>query len=197
VSIVKTWCHVLASRVHFPFKYRVDLCCDKLCYFYCFFFRSGSNLDFFGHIIKMANKLQMKKCLTSISGYDEIFLPIVFNSFYAVSEKIIFKWFFAECSIFSNGSHLGWRAGLSDTFLKGDHQSLVQIGPVVLEELIKTTKIATVTKNRKFSKKSLKNYLLWNCWANLAQTMVEWSSDGPFWELCPTTLATNQDSRCY
>ena len=26
------------------------------------------------------------------------------------------------------------------------------------------------------AKKSLKNYLLWNCWANWAQTMVEWSS---------------------
>jgi hypothetical protein len=29
---------------------------------------------------------------------------------------------------------------LSDTFLKGDHPSLVQIGPVVLEELIKMQK---------------------------------------------------------
>ena len=37
------------------------------------------------------------------------------------------------------------------------------------------------------AKKSLKNYLLWNCLANWAQTMVEWSSDGPLWVLCPTT----------
>ena len=56
------------------------------------------------------------------------------------------------------------------------------------------TKMAAITKNRKFGKKSLKNDLIWNCWA---QTMVEWSSDGPLWELCPMTPATNQDSRCY
>jgi hypothetical protein len=29
---------------------------------------------------------------------------------------------FEEISIFSNGGHLGWRAGLSDTILKGTHQ---------------------------------------------------------------------------
>jgi hypothetical protein len=27
--------------------------------------------------------------------------------------------------------------------------------------------------------------------------LVEWSSDGPLWELCPTTPAANQDSRRY
>jgi hypothetical protein len=47
------------------------------------------------------------------------------------------------------------------------------------------------------AKKSLKNYLLWNCLANWAQTMVEWSSDSPLWELCPMTPAANQDSRHY
>ena len=46
------------------------------------------------------------------------------------------------------------------------------------------TKMAAITKNRKYGKKSLKNHLLWNCWANWAQTMVEWSSDGPLSELC-------------
>ena len=59
------------------------------------------------------------------------------------------------------------------------------------------TKMAAITKNRKFGKESLKNYLLWNCRANWAQTMVEWSSDGPLWELWPTTLAANQDSHRY
>jgi hypothetical protein len=40
------------------------------------------------------------------------------------------------------GGHLGWKSGSSDTFWKGAiqgpfHQSLVQIGPVAFEELIK------------------------------------------------------------
>ena len=39
----------------------------------------------------------------------------------AVSDKKIFNDFFAEFSIFSHGGHLGWRAGSSDTILKGDH----------------------------------------------------------------------------
>jgi hypothetical protein len=33
--------------------------------------------------------------------------------------KIKQFWPFEEISIFSNGGHLGWRAGLSDTILKG------------------------------------------------------------------------------
>ena len=59
------------------------------------------------------------------------------------------------------------------------------------------TKIDSVTKNRKFGKKSLKNYLLWNYWANWAQTMVEWSLGGHLSELCPTTPAANQDGHHY
>jgi hypothetical protein len=35
--------------------------------------------------------------------------------------KIKQFWPFEEISIFSNGGHLGWRAGLSDTILKGTH----------------------------------------------------------------------------
>jgi hypothetical protein len=35
--------------------------------------------------------------------------------------KIKQFWPFEEISIFSNGGHLGWRAGLSDTNLKGTH----------------------------------------------------------------------------
>ena len=32
---------------------------------------------------------------------------------------------FEGISIFSNGSHLGWRAGLSDTILKGTHPGTI------------------------------------------------------------------------
>ena len=35
--------------------------------------------------------------------------------------KIKQFWPFEEISIFSNGGHLGWKAGLSDTILKGTH----------------------------------------------------------------------------
>jgi hypothetical protein len=33
--------------------------------------------------------------------------------------------FFQEISIFSNGGHLGWRVGLSDTILKGIHPGTI------------------------------------------------------------------------
>ena len=57
-------------------------------------------------------------------------------------------------------------------------------------------KMVAITKNRKFGNKSLKNYLLWNFWANWAQTMVEWSSDDPLWELCsPTKIAAVTKNR--
>ena len=32
---------------------------------------------------------------------------------------------FEEISIFSNGGHLGWKAGLSDTILKGTHPGTI------------------------------------------------------------------------
>jgi hypothetical protein len=56
--------------------------------------------------------------------------------------KIEQFWPFEEISIFSNGGHLGYRAALTDTILKGTttqgsfQQSLVEIGSVVSEEKI-------------------------------------------------------------
>ena len=39
--------------------------------------------------------------------------------------KIEQFWPFEEISIFSNGSHLEWKAGLSDTILKGIHSGTI------------------------------------------------------------------------
>ena len=39
--------------------------------------------------------------------------------------KIKQFWPFEEISIFSNDGHLGWRAGLSDTILKGIHPGTI------------------------------------------------------------------------
>jgi hypothetical protein len=39
--------------------------------------------------------------------------------------KIKQFWPFEEICIFSNGGHLGWRAGLSDTNLKGNHPGTI------------------------------------------------------------------------
>jgi hypothetical protein len=35
------------------------------------------------------------------------------------------QWTIEEIFIFSNSSHLEWRAGLSDTILKGDHPRII------------------------------------------------------------------------
>ena len=39
------------------------------------------------------------------------------------------------------------------------------------------------------------NQLLWNHWANLNQTLVEWSLDGPLPKLFPVIPTSNQDGR--
>jgi hypothetical protein len=39
--------------------------------------------------------------------------------------KIEQFWPFEEISIFSNSGHLEWRAGLSDTILKGNHPGTI------------------------------------------------------------------------
>ena len=37
--------------------------------------------------------------------------------------------------------------------------------------------------------------LLWRHWANLNQTLVEWSLNGPLPKFCPVILTSNQDGR--
>ena len=39
----------------------------------------------------------------------------------------------------------------------------------------------------------LKKNLLWNYWANLNQTLLKWSLDGPLPKLCPVIPTSNQD----
>jgi hypothetical protein len=41
------------------------------------------------------------------------------------AQKIEQFWPFEEISIFSNSGHLEWRAGLSDTILKGTHRGTI------------------------------------------------------------------------
>jgi hypothetical protein len=41
--------------------------------------------------------------------------------FFSSPEEIIFKWFFAKFSIFSNGDYIGWQPWSSDKILKEDH----------------------------------------------------------------------------
>ena len=52
--------------------------------------------------------------------------------------KIEQFWPFEEISIFSNSGHLEWRAGLSDTILKGTHPGTIpaRFGSAVSEEKI-------------------------------------------------------------
>ena len=62
---------------------------------------------------------------------EDLSLPSLVQIGSVVSEEKIFKEFFAEFSIFSHGGHLGWRAGSSDTILKGDHPRTIpaKFGP--------------------------------------------------------------------
>ena len=42
-----------------------------------------------------------------------------------------------------------------------------------------------------------KKILLWNYWANLNQTLLKWSLDGPLSKLCPSAPSCIQDGRHY
>jgi hypothetical protein len=59
-------------------------------------------------------------------------LPI-FSNLGAFWLKIEQFWPFEEISIFSNSGHLEWRAGLSDTILKGTHPGTYRtFGPIYI-----------------------------------------------------------------
>jgi hypothetical protein len=47
--------------------------------------------------------------------------------------KIEQFWPFEEISIFSNSGHLEWRAGLSDTILKGTHLMNFKLLPILTD----------------------------------------------------------------
>jgi hypothetical protein len=73
--------------------------------------------------------------------------------------------------IFSNSSHLQWRAGLSDTILKGTHTGTLpaRFGVIWFSG---------------FREEDLNN-----------QTLVEWYLYGPLPKLCPLIPTSNQDGR--
>jgi hypothetical protein len=77
-------------------------------------------------------------------------------------------WPFEEISIFSNSSHLEWRAGLSDTILKGTHSGTWDLKKIFSSE----TTEAISTK------------LCWN---------DSWMAPLP--KLCPLIPTSNQDGR--
>jgi hypothetical protein len=60
---------------------------------------------------------------------------------------------FEEISIFSNSSHLEWKAGLSDTIWKGTHPGTIpaRFGLIWFSGFL-PFKMAAVTKNRNFFK---------------------------------------------
>jgi hypothetical protein len=43
----------------------------------------------------------------------------------ALTDTILKLWPFEEISIFSNGGHLGYRTALTNTILKGDHPRII------------------------------------------------------------------------
>ena len=57
------------------------------------------------------------------------------------------------------------------------------------------TKMPTKLKIEKMGDENLKNLLLWNYWANLNQTLLQWSLGGPLPKLCPAFQTSDQDGR--
>jgi hypothetical protein len=98
--------------------------------------------------------------------------------------KIEQFWPFEEISIFSNSSHLEWRAGLLDTILKGTHPArfgLIWFSGFRGEDL-----------NVIFYQ-NMPNLHIVIFSTNCNQTLVEWSLDGPLSKLCPVIPTSNQD----
>jgi hypothetical protein len=98
--------------------------------------------------------------------------------------KIEQFWPFEEISIFSNGSHLGYRTVLTDTILKGTYPGTIpaRFG------LIWFSGFRGEDLNVIFYQNMPRNH-----WANCNQTLVELSLDGPLPKLCPVIPISNQD----
>jgi hypothetical protein len=71
-------------------------------------------------------------------------------------------------------------------------QLLAHLTQRVRWAIVTTERLSSVRPSVNFSHF---NQLLWNHWANLNQTLVEWSLDGPLPKLCPVIPTSNQDGR--
>jgi hypothetical protein len=102
--------------------------------------------------------------------------------------KIEQFWPFEEISIFSNSGHLEWRAGLSDTILKGTHPCQVWFNLVqgFQRRRFKCESLQRTTTDAKWWQKLTWNLLLWNRGTKLKQIWLGWSLGGPLSILCPT-----------
>jgi hypothetical protein len=107
-----------------------------------------------------------------------------FGTFWLKIEQF---WPFEEISIFRNSGHLEWRAGLSDTILKGTHPGTIpaRFGLIWFSG---------------FRGEDL-NVIFYQNMPNLhnryksaeRKISLEWSLDGPLPKLCPVIPTSNQD----
>ena len=77
-------------------------------------FGSGVSVRFFQPVYSVRNILREK-------SHQNLLLRNL-SSFWLILKQ---QWTTEEISIFSNNSHLEWRAGLSDTILKGNHTGTI------------------------------------------------------------------------
>jgi hypothetical protein len=117
-------------------------------------------------------------------------------------------WTIEEISIFSDSSHLEWRAGLSDTNLKGTHPGTIpaRLGliwfsgfrgedlnvkvydddtiPIFRSPGQRSCELLPSLGIRRRRKLSHLNLLLWNRWTKLNLTWQGWSLDGSLSNSC-------------
>ena len=73
-----------------------------------------------------------------------------------------------------------------------DHNFLAHLTQRVMWAIVTTERPSSVVRRPSVNFSHF-NQLLWSHWANLNQTLVEWSLDGPLPKLCPVIPTSNQD----
>ena len=81
---------------------------------------------------------------------------------------------------------------ISCDFLTMEERNTWQLEPLS-GELLSPLSVRRLSSGRPSVNFSHFNQLLWSHWANLNQTLVEWSLDGPLPKLCPVIPTSNQD----
>jgi hypothetical protein len=76
-------------------------------------------------IEKRGDEILIVHCCFSVSQLKSSSLCLYSSNLGTFWLKIEQFWPFEEISIFSNSGHLEWRAGLSDTILKGTHPGTI------------------------------------------------------------------------
>ena len=141
-------------------------------------------------------KSSLKLLSQSQPNFAEIILRWSSFKIVSVSAVLYPRWPpWLKIEISSNGQNCSIVSQKMPKFELYNHNELFNIYYGIFYELNFCLFWPIIQIRKKGGMKLKRNLLLWNYWANLNQTLLQWSLGGPLSKLCPSAPSFFQDGR--